>query len=153
MVNSADRPARIGSVYWNVVMVQLGGFGVSVGRQYYHAKKRSDETPLEYLFRLKMAAIRAKISFREGSSATRREHVEHFYRDIGWSRSGEAIGCITTGGCRYDGGYATCLSRYGELTEQSVGWIESISPTIGFYRGSSFVETSSRCETDPTDRQ
>ena len=59
-------------------MVQFGVFGVSVGRQYYHAKKRSDETPLEYLFRLNLAAIRAKISFREGSSTTRREHVEHF---------------------------------------------------------------------------
>ena len=63
-------------------MVQFGGFGVSVGRQYYHAKKRSDETPLEYLFRLNLAAIRAKISFREGPSATRREHVEYFIETL-----------------------------------------------------------------------
>ena len=63
-------------------MVQFGGFGVSVGRQYYHAKKRSDETPLEYLFRLNLAAIRAKILFREGPSATRREHVKHFIETL-----------------------------------------------------------------------
>ena len=34
---------------------------MSVGRQYYHAKKRSDETLLEYLHRLNVAAIREKI--------------------------------------------------------------------------------------------
>ena len=59
-------------------MVQCGGHGMSVGRQYYHARKRLDETPLEYLYRLNVAAIRAKIAIREGNSATRREHVEHF---------------------------------------------------------------------------
>ena len=53
-----------------------------VSRQYYHAKKRSDETPLEYLYRLNVAAIRAKISIREGTPATRREHVEHFIETL-----------------------------------------------------------------------
>lgn len=51
---------------------------MSVARQYYHARKRSDETALEYLYRLNVAAIRAKIDIREGKLATRREHVEHF---------------------------------------------------------------------------
>ena len=59
-------------------MIQYGGYGMSVGRQYYHAKKRSDETPLEYLYRLNVAANRAKIPIREGSPSVRREHVEHF---------------------------------------------------------------------------
>ena len=57
-------------------MVQYGGYGMSFGRQYYHAKKRSDETPLEHLYRLNVAAIRAKIRIREGSPSVRREHVK-----------------------------------------------------------------------------
>ncbi|ETK91977.1 hypothetical protein L915_04569, partial [Phytophthora nicotianae] len=35
--------------------VQFCGLGVSVARQYYHARKRADETPLEYLHRLNVA--------------------------------------------------------------------------------------------------
>ena len=50
---------------------------MSVGRQYYHAKKTSDETPLEHIYRLNVAAIQAKIPIREGSPSVRREHVEH----------------------------------------------------------------------------
>ncbi|CAI5724998.1 unnamed protein product [Peronospora effusa] len=56
-------------------MIQYCGYGMSIGRQYYHAKKRSDEKPLEYLYRLNVAAIRAKIPIREGSPSIRREHV------------------------------------------------------------------------------
>ena len=63
-------------------MIQYGGQGVSVARQYYLARKRSDETPLEYLHRLNVAATHAKIAIkgeeRLATSATRREHVEHF---------------------------------------------------------------------------
>ena len=54
---------------------------MSVARQYYLARKRSDETPLEYLHRLNVAATHAKIAIKEerqATSATRREHVEHF---------------------------------------------------------------------------
>ena len=51
---------------------------MSAGRQYYHARKQANETPLEYLYRLNVAAIRAKIAIREGTPAARREHVEHF---------------------------------------------------------------------------
>ena len=62
-------------------MIQYGGQGVSVTRQYYLARKRSDETPLEYLYSLYVAAKHAKISIKEerlATSATCREHVEHF---------------------------------------------------------------------------
>ena len=38
-------------------MVQNGGCGESNFRQYYHARQRPDETPLEYLHRLNGAAI------------------------------------------------------------------------------------------------
>ena len=59
-------------------MVQYGGYGVSNARQYYHARKRPDKTPLEYLHRLNGAAIRAKVEIREGRHITRRAHFEHF---------------------------------------------------------------------------
>ena len=54
---------------------------MSVARQYYLAWKRSDETPLECLHRLNVAATNAKIAIKEerlATSATRCEHVEHF---------------------------------------------------------------------------
>ena len=50
---------------------------MSNARQYYHARKLPDETPLEYLHRLNGAAIRAKVAIREGRHATRREHAEN----------------------------------------------------------------------------
>ena len=60
-------------------MAKYGGKNiVSVGRLYYHARKRSNETPLEYLYRLNVAAIRAKIPIRDGSPATLKEHVNHY---------------------------------------------------------------------------
>ena len=60
-------------------MAKYGGENsVTVGRLYYHARKRSNETPLEYLYRLNVAAIRAKISIRDGSPATRKEHMNHY---------------------------------------------------------------------------
>ena len=60
-------------------MAKYGGKNsVSVGRLYYHAIKRSNETPLEYLYRLNVAAIRAKIPIRDGSTTTRKEHVNHY---------------------------------------------------------------------------
>ena len=57
---------------------QYGGFHKSTNQQYYNARKPVDETPLEYLYRLNVAAIRAKIKIREGPPNVRREHVDHF---------------------------------------------------------------------------
>ena len=51
---------------------------MSVGRQYYHANKRSYETTLEYLYRMNVAAIRANIRIRYVSLYMRRERVKHF---------------------------------------------------------------------------
>ena len=60
-------------------MAKYGGKNsVSVGILYYHARKRSNETPLEYLYRLNVAAIRAKIPMRDGTSPIRKEHVSHY---------------------------------------------------------------------------
>ncbi|KAF0688134.1 Aste57867_20223 [Aphanomyces stellatus] len=62
--------------------VQFCGLGVSVARQYYHARKRADETPLEYLHRLNVAGLRAKLRVKSGPSDVRREHVEHFIETL-----------------------------------------------------------------------
>ena len=43
--------------------------------QYYHARERPDETPLEYLHRLIGATM---VNIRDGRHAARREHVEYF---------------------------------------------------------------------------
>ena len=51
---------------------------MSTGRQFYHAKKRSEKTPLKYLYRLNFAAIREKIRIRDGSRDVHREDVEHY---------------------------------------------------------------------------
>ncbi|ETI40149.1 hypothetical protein L914_13840 [Phytophthora nicotianae] len=62
--------------------VQFCGFGVSVARQYYHARKRADETPLEYLHHLKVAGLRAKLRVKSGPSDICREHVEYFIETL-----------------------------------------------------------------------
>ncbi|OWY94020.1 hypothetical protein PHMEG_00036373 [Phytophthora megakarya] len=51
---------------------QYCGLGMSVVWQYYHARKRSEETPLDYLYRLNVAALRAKLE--DGNPKTCREH-------------------------------------------------------------------------------
>ncbi|KAE9307716.1 hypothetical protein PF008_g21164 [Phytophthora fragariae] len=62
--------------------VQYCGRGVSVARQYYHARKRSDESPLEYLHRLNVAGLQARIQVKDGLSEVRREHVDHFIETL-----------------------------------------------------------------------
>ncbi|GMF21913.1 unnamed protein product [Phytophthora lilii] len=57
--------------------IQYRGLGVSVARQYYYARKRSDESPLEYLYRLNVAGLRARLKIKDGGSKERREHVDH----------------------------------------------------------------------------
>jgi hypothetical protein len=99
-------------------MAKYGGKNsISVGRLYYHARKRSNETPLQYLYRLNVAAIRAKIPFRDGSAATRKEHVNHYIgtlddRDLArilkmeqektYDRGKPKAGCAHCGSKRHD---------------------------------------------------
>ena len=61
---------------------QFCGLGVSVARQYYHARKRSDESSLEYLYRLNVAGLRAKLDIKGGPPSVRREHVEHYVETL-----------------------------------------------------------------------
>ncbi|OWZ20640.1 hypothetical protein PHMEG_0004922 [Phytophthora megakarya] len=62
---------------------QYFGQGVSIAWPYYHARKRSDETPLEYLHRLNVAGMRARVKVKDGDAKARREHVEHFVETMG----------------------------------------------------------------------
>ena len=63
-------------------MERYCGRGVPAGRQYYHAWKRTDETPLEYLYHLNVAGMCAKIPVKDGSSTARREHVKHYIHTL-----------------------------------------------------------------------
>ncbi|OWY96742.1 Eukaryotic/viral aspartic protease [Phytophthora megakarya] len=51
--------------------------------RYYHASKHVDETPLEYLYRMNVARMRAKIRYSDGTSEEKREHVELFINTLG----------------------------------------------------------------------
>ncbi|EGZ11003.1 hypothetical protein PHYSODRAFT_337767, partial [Phytophthora sojae] len=62
---------------------QYCGLGISVARQYYHARKRSDESPLNYLYRLNVAGLRARLKIKDGGSKEKREHVDHFIETLG----------------------------------------------------------------------
>ncbi|OWY96965.1 hypothetical protein PHMEG_00032625 [Phytophthora megakarya] len=62
---------------------QYCGLGMSVAWQYYHARKRSEETPLDYLYRLNVAALRAKLKVKDGNPKARREHVDHYIETLG----------------------------------------------------------------------
>ena len=53
-----------------------------MARQYYHAWKRSDESPLKYLYRLNVAGLRTKLDIKGGPSKVRREHVEHYVETL-----------------------------------------------------------------------
>jgi hypothetical protein len=54
-----------------------------VAWQYYHARKRSEETPLEYLHRLNVAGMCARLKIKDGDAKARLEHVEHCIKTLG----------------------------------------------------------------------
>ncbi|OWY95575.1 LOW QUALITY PROTEIN: hypothetical protein PHMEG_00034386, partial [Phytophthora megakarya] len=47
------------------------------------ARKRSEETPLDYLYRLNVAALRAKLKIKDGNPNACREHVDHYIETLG----------------------------------------------------------------------
>ena len=59
-------------------LVQYAGHGMSASRQYYHAKKRSEEKYLQYVHRLNVIGMSAKESVKDGAPDARKEHVNHF---------------------------------------------------------------------------
>ncbi|OWY94752.1 hypothetical protein PHMEG_00035431 [Phytophthora megakarya] len=44
---------------------------------------RSEETPLDYLYQLNVAALRAKLKIKDGNTKARREHVDHYVETLG----------------------------------------------------------------------
>ncbi|OWZ19432.1 hypothetical protein PHMEG_0006328 [Phytophthora megakarya] len=62
--------------------IQYCGLGVSVARQYYHTRRRSDDSPLDYLYRLNVAGLRARLKIKDGSAKDRREHVDHYIETL-----------------------------------------------------------------------
>ncbi|OWZ15793.1 LOW QUALITY PROTEIN: hypothetical protein PHMEG_00010497 [Phytophthora megakarya] len=50
----------------------------TVVRQYYHARRRSDESTLDYLYRLNVAGLCARLKTQDCSTKDRRENVDHF---------------------------------------------------------------------------
>ncbi|OWZ10245.1 reverse transcriptase, partial [Phytophthora megakarya] len=51
--------------------------------RYYQTSKHTDETLLEYLYRLNVAGMRAKIHYADGSPEEKRDHVELFINTLG----------------------------------------------------------------------
>ncbi|KAE8961898.1 hypothetical protein PR002_g29762 [Phytophthora rubi] len=68
--------------------VQYCGKGVSMASRYYHAAQRPDETPLDYLYRLNVAGLRANIPYADGTTEEKRDHVEHFIRTLNTQEAG-----------------------------------------------------------------
>jgi hypothetical protein len=66
--------------------IQYCGKGVPMASRYYHTTKRPGETPLEYLYRLNVAGMRAGIGDGDGSAVEKREHVELFINTLGSSQ-------------------------------------------------------------------
>ena len=62
--------------------VQYCGKGTSKLKQYNDMRRRDTEDPLDYLFRLNTAAIRARIRLHNGSPEEKKEHVEHFIETL-----------------------------------------------------------------------
>ncbi|POM65326.1 Hypothetical protein PHPALM_18976, partial [Phytophthora palmivora] len=60
--------------------IQYCGLGVSVARQYYHARRRPEESP--HLYRLNVAGLRAKLKIKDGNAKDRREHVDHYIETL-----------------------------------------------------------------------
>ncbi|KAE9164175.1 hypothetical protein PF005_g30138 [Phytophthora fragariae] len=62
--------------------IQYCGKGVAMASRYYHAAQRPDETPLDYLYRLNVAGLRANVPYAKGTTEEKREHVGYFIRTL-----------------------------------------------------------------------
>ncbi|OWZ01918.1 hypothetical protein PHMEG_00026618 [Phytophthora megakarya] len=91
---------------------QYCNLGMSVAWQYYHARKRSEETPLDYLYRLNVAALRAKHKIKDGNQKVRREHIDHYIETLGDPELADGYDWLTSTNLRK-------LSRAGTSQEQA----------------------------------
>ncbi|OWZ02901.1 hypothetical protein PHMEG_00025463 [Phytophthora megakarya] len=125
---------------FEVFQTQYCGRGVSVARQYYHAKKRSDASPLEYLHRLNVARLRAKLQVKDRPLATRREHVEHFIETSG----GDTTGATTREGSPRENHAGTTKFRQKAAPKPSSAYSQN-ARAVQVIR---VVEDSSESESD-----
>ncbi|GMF48408.1 unnamed protein product [Phytophthora fragariaefolia] len=77
--------------------IQYCGFGVSVARQYSHARKRSDESALEYLHRLNVTGLCARLKIKDGIPKEKREHVDHFIETLGGQELADRLTLLGAG--------------------------------------------------------
>ncbi|OWZ23623.1 hypothetical protein PHMEG_0001475 [Phytophthora megakarya] len=47
-----------------------------------HTRRRSDESPLDYLYRLNVTGLRASLKIKDGNAYERREHVDHYIETL-----------------------------------------------------------------------
>ncbi|OWY98395.1 LOW QUALITY PROTEIN: hypothetical protein PHMEG_00030855 [Phytophthora megakarya] len=59
---------------------QYCGLGIGVE---IRGDPTSEETPLDYLYRLNVAALRVKLKIKDGNPKARREHVDHYIETLG----------------------------------------------------------------------
>ena len=99
--NQLSRPTKEN---WKTVSelfeIQYCGKGESKSRQYYHMRRSANEDPLDYLFRLNTAAIRAKIRLHNGTAHEQREHVKHYIDTVHDADLAKSLGVLRLSGER-----------------------------------------------------
>ncbi|OWY92927.1 LOW QUALITY PROTEIN: hypothetical protein PHMEG_00037856, partial [Phytophthora megakarya] len=60
-------------------------------------RKRTEETPLDYLYQLNVAALRAKLKIKDGNPKARREHVDHYIETLGDPESADRLTLLRLG--------------------------------------------------------
>ena len=70
--------SHVKNIYWKALYISIWRIWCVEFKQYYRARKRPNEIILEYLHHVNGAEVRAKVAIRDGSHATRSEHLEHF---------------------------------------------------------------------------
>ncbi|CAH0481807.1 unnamed protein product [Peronospora belbahrii] len=70
LIDAKHMEITLGKFYGSV-----WGYGLSTGRHYYYAWNQSDETPVEYLYRLNVAGMREKVPVQDGSPNARHADV------------------------------------------------------------------------------
>ncbi|POM65152.1 LOW QUALITY PROTEIN: Hypothetical protein PHPALM_19184 [Phytophthora palmivora] len=55
---------------------------IRVARQYYHALRRSEGSPLYYLYFQNVAGLRAKLKINDSNAKDRRKHVDHYIETL-----------------------------------------------------------------------
>ncbi|KAE9176183.1 hypothetical protein PF004_g26167 [Phytophthora fragariae] len=112
-------------------LAQYCGKGVSMASRYYHATKRSDQTPLDYLYRLNVVGIRAGLHIMEGSVQQKREHVEHYaYDEPPGTRIGHAADDAHGFGRPDVGKCASEASVRPRQSKEVPVWVEQVSTEI-----------------------